>query len=415
MPLPSRRVVITGLGVVSPLGCDLELFWKRNVAGHSGIRRVQQFDVSAFPSQIAGEVVEFDVNAFLSPKEQRRMDPYAHFAMGAAKLAMKDSGLDMSREDPCRVGVIAGSGIGGLQTMEIQYRTLLERGPKRCSPFMIPQMISNMISGNIAIEYGMKGPNYGVVSACATAAHALGDALRAIQRNEADIMVTGGSDASICALGFAGFCALRALSTRNDEPQRASRPFDRDRDGFVMGEGAAILVLEEFEHARRRGARIYAELAGFGATCDAFHETAPAEDGEGAARAMSLAMKDAGLTPDDVDYINAHGTSTELNDRCETRAIKTALGLDRARKVMISSTKSMTGHLLGAAGGIEAAVCALAIHRGVVPPTINYENPDPECDLDYVPNTAREIRVRAALSNSLGFGGHNATVLLRAV
>jgi 3-oxoacyl-[acyl-carrier-protein] synthase II len=415
MASPARRVVITGMGVVSPLGCDLEVFWKRNVSGQSGIRRVQQFDASAFPSQIAGEVVEFDINAFLTPKEQRRMDPFAHFAMGAAKLAMKDSGLDMSREEPCRAGVIAGSGIGGLQTMEVQHRTLLERGPKRCSPFMIPQMISNMISGNIAIEYGMKGPNYGVVSACATAAHALGDALRAIQRDEADIMVSGGSDASICALGFAGFCALRALSTRNDEPQRASRPFDRDRDGFVMGEGAAILVLEELEHARRRGARIYAELAGFGATCDAFHETAPSEDGEGAARAMGMAMKDAGLTPADVDYVNAHGTSTELNDKCETRAIKTAFGPDHARRIMVSSTKSMTGHLLGAAGGIEAVVCALAIQRGVVPPTINYENPDPECDLDYVPNTARETRVRAAVSNSLGFGGHNATLLIKAV
>lgn len=415
MPSSSRKVVITGMGLVSPLGCDVELFWKRSISGYSGIRRVQQFDVSEYPSQIAGEVVEFDINAFLSPKEQRRMDPYSHFAVSAAKLAMKDSGLDMSKEDPCRAGVIAGSGIGGLQTMETQYRTLLERGPKRCSPFMIPQMISNMISGIVAIEYGMKGLNYGVVSACATAAHAIGDAMRAIQRGEVDIMVSGGSDASICALGFAGFCALRALSTRNDEPQRASRPFDRERDGFVMAEGAAILVLEELEHARKRGARIYAELAGYGATCDAFHETAPAEDGDGAARAMALAMTEAGLGPNEIDYINAHGTSTELNDKCETRAIKTALGPERAQSVMVSSTKSMTGHLLGAAGGIEAVVCALAIQRGVVPPTINYENPDPDCDLDYVPNTAREAKVRAALSNSLGFGGHNATLLLKAV
>lgn len=413
--MPARRVVITGMGVVSPLGCDLDVFWKRNVSGHSGVRRVQQFDVSAYPSQIAGEVVEFDVNAFVSPKEQRRMDPYARFAMGAAKLAMTDSGLDMAVEDPLRAGVIAGSGIGGLQTMEVQYRTLIERGPRRCSPFMIPQMISNMMSGNIAIEYGMKGPNYGVVSACATAAHAIGDAMRIIQRGETDIMVSGGSDASICALGFAGFCALRALSTRNDEPQRASRPFDRERDGFVMAEGAAMIVLEELEHARQRGARIYAELAGFGATCDAFHETAPSEDGEGAARAMTMAMKDAAINPADIDYINAHGTSTELNDRCETRAIKTALGEERARSIMVSSTKSMTGHLLGAAGGIEAAVCALAICNGVVPPTINYENHDPECDLDYVPNQAREAKVRAALSNSLGFGGHNASLLIKAI
>ncbi|MDO9542404.1 MAG: beta-ketoacyl-ACP synthase II [Kiritimatiellia bacterium] len=410
-----RRVVITGIGVVSPFGCDLARFWQKNITGESGIRRVSQFDVSSYPSQIAGEVVEFDVDSFLSKKEQRRTDLYCQYAMVAAKLALKDSALDFSKIDPYRAGVIVGSGIGGLQTLQTQYKLLLEKGPGRCSPFMIPEMICNIAAGLIAIDFQIKGPNYAVVSACATATHALGDAQRVIQRGDADIMVAGGSDASVCVLGFAGFCALRALSTRNNEPEKASRPFDAERDGFVMADGAGILILEEYESARKRGANIYCELSGYGATCDAFHMTAPAEDGSGAAKAMTLALEDSRENVGAVDYINAHGTSTKLNDTCETLAIKNALGDEQARKVMISSTKSMIGHLLGAAGAVEAAVCALAIKHGVIPPTINYTTPDPDCDLDYVPNTAREKKIRVAMSNSLGFGGHNATIAFRAI
>lgn len=410
-----RRVVITGLGVVSPFGCDLARFWQKNIAGASGIRRVSQFDASSYPSQIAGEVVDFNVDSFLSKKEQRRTDLYCQYAMAAAKLALKDSALDFSKIDPYRAGVIVGSGIGGLQTLQIQYKLLIEKGAGRCSPFMIPEMISNMAAGLIAIDFQIKGPNYAVVSACATGTHAIGDALRIIQRGDADIMVAGGADASVCELGFAGFCALRALSTRNDEPEKASRPFDAGRDGFIMADGAGILILEEYECARKRGANIYCELSGYGATCDAFHETAPAEDGSGAAKAMTLTLEDSHENADSVDYINAHGTSTKLNDKCETLAIKKALGDEKARKVMISSTKSMIGHLLGAAGAVEAAVCALSIKHGVVPPTINYTTPDPDCDLDYVPNTAREKKIRVALSNSLGFGGHNATIAFRAI
>ncbi len=413
--MSKRRVVITGIGLVTPLGCDVQRFWDRNVAGASGVRRAQQLDVSPFPSRIAGEVVEFNPDAFLSKKDQRRSDVYCHYAIASAKLAVADAGLEPAGVDPTRVGVIVASGIGGLQSLQVQHKILLEKGPERCSPFMIPQMICNMAAGLIAIEYQFKGPNYAVVSACASASHALGDALRLIQCGDADVILAGGSDASVCSLGFAGFCALRALSTRNDDPPRASRPFDRERDGFVIAEGAGILVLEDLDHARRRNAPVYCELAGYGATCDAFHETAPAEDGDGAARAMTLALRDAGAAADAVDYINAHGTSTLLNDRCETRAIKKALGADAARRAMISSTKSMTGHLLGAAGAVEAAVCALAIKHGVLPPTINYEHPDPECDLDYIPNTARQKRPRLVLSNSLGFGGHNATLAFRPV
>jgi 3-oxoacyl-[acyl-carrier-protein] synthase II len=410
-----RRVVITGIGVITPFGCDLQHFWQRNIAGESGIRRVSQFDISAYPSQIAGEVIDFNPDLFISKKVQRRTDVYCQYAIAAAKLALKDAALDFSKIDPYRAGVIIGSGIGGLQTLQTQYKLLIEKGPGRCSPFMIPELISNMASGLIAIDFQIKGPNYAVVSACATGTHSLGSALRTIQHGEADIMVAGGADASVCILGFAGFCALRALSTRNDEPQKASRPFDAERDGFVMAEGAGVLILEEYEAARKRGANIYCELSGYGATCDAFHETAPDEDGSGAAKAMTLALEDSGENTDAVDYINAHGTSTSLNDKCETLAIKKALGNEKAHKVMISSTKSMIGHLLGAAGAVEAAVCALAIKHGVVPPTINYTTPDPDCDLDYVPNKAREAKVRVALSNSLGFGGHNATLTFRAV
>ena len=409
-----RRVVITGIGVVSPVGCGLEKFWDSIRSGRGGIGPITSFDASAMSSQIAGEIRDFDVDAYIPKKEQRRMDCFSRYAAGASRMAIEDSGLDLSAEDLERIGVVIGSGIGGLQTLEAQHSALVDKGPGRCSPFMIPQMIPNIAGGLVAIEYGLKGPNYAVVSACASGAHSIGDAMRLIQHGDTDVMVSGGAEASVCPLGVAGFCAMRALSTRNDDPEHASRPFDRDRDGFVIADGAGIVILEELEHARKRGARIYAELAGFGMTCDAFHMTAPADDGNGAARAMRLAMQDAGVTPDDVDYVNAHGTSTELNDKIETRAIKQALGESRARQIMVSSTKSMTGHLLGAAGGVESAVCAMALCEGIVPPTINHENPDPECDLDYVPNTAREVKIRVCLNNSLGFGGHNACLCLKA-
>jgi 3-oxoacyl-[acyl-carrier-protein] synthase II len=408
-----RRAVITGLGVVSPLGSDLNVFWNRLMSGQSGIRRITKFDVTNYASQIAGEVVEFDADAFIDKKERRRMDNFSQFAVGAAKMAVKDAGLDPASMPGERAGVIVSSGIGGLLTLQQQHSVLLEKGPDRCSPFMIPHMIGNMASGFIAIQFGFKGPNYSVVSACASAAHSIGDAQRIIQRDEADVMLAGGAEATICELGVGGFAAMRALSTRNGEPQKASRPFDKNRDGFVMAEGSAVVVLEELEHARKRGARIYAEMAGFGMTCDAFHMTAPDEDGRGATRAMQMAVKDAGLNLEDIGYINAHGTSTPLNDKVESLAIKKAFGPELSRRVMVSSSKSMTGHLLGAAGGIETAVCALVIHHGAIPPTINYETPDPDCDLDYVPNTAREARVNACLNNSFGFGGHNACLALK--
>ncbi len=410
-----RRVVVTGIGLVSPLGCDVEIFWQRVLSGQSGVRHVQQFDVSAYPSQIAGEVVEFDIGAYMTSKAQRRSDPYCHYALAAAKIAVENSGLDVNRINAYRAGVIVGSGIGGLQTFQTQHSILKEKGPSRCSPFMIPQMISNMASGIIAIEYQFRGPNYSVVSACATASHAIGDSMRIIQRGDADVMVAGGSDASVCEIGFAGFCALRALSKRNNEPEKASRPFDAERDGFVMAEGAGIIILEEFDHARKRGAPIFCELSGFGMTCDAYHETAPLETGDGASKAMQFAMADARVTSEDVDYINAHGTSTKLNDNSETKAIKKAFGKEQAYRVMISSTKSVMGHLLGAAGAVESAVCALAIRDGIIPPTINYETPDPECDLDYVPNTAREKKIHVAMNNALGFGGHNATLIFKSI
>lgn len=408
-----RRTVVTGIGLVSPLGSDLDAFWERIAGGKSGIRRIDKIDPTPFTSQIGGQVIEFDVNDYLERKEQRRVDPFCQFAIGAADLAIKDAGLDLNVLDLERIGVLVGSGIGGLQTLQTQAAIVRDRGPDRCSPFTIPQMISNMASGLIAIRFHLKGPNYSVSSACATANHAFGGAVRIIERNEADLMVAGGAEATLCELGFAGFCALRALSTRNDDPQGASRPFDAERNGFVMSEGGGVLILEELEHARKRGAHIYAELAGWGMTSDANHITAPLEDGSGAARAMELALADAKLTPADIDYINAHGTSTQLNDKTETLAIKTAFGEERARQIMISSSKSMTGHLLGAAGGIEAAVCLLAMQHGVAPPTINQETADPDCDLDYVPNTARETKIRACISNSLGFGGHNACILFK--
>lgn len=413
--MSQRRVVVTGLGVVSPLGSAIEPFWTRLLNGESGIRRIQSFNVDDYDSRIAGEVTDFDANAFVSKREQRRMDPFTLFGIAAAKMAVTDSGLDFSAEDPDRVGVVIGSGIGGLHILTQQVRVLEERGPSRFSPFMIPQMIVDIVSGYVAIEYGLRGPNFCITSACATATHCLGESLRIIQSGDADMMVSGGAESSICELGMGGFAAMRALSTRNDDPQGASRPFDADRDGFVIAEGAGVLILEEYEHARQRGAPIYCELAGYGRTCDAHHITAPREDGSGGAKAMTLAVKDAGLTPGDIDYLNAHGTSTPLNDKGETLATKTALGEEQARKMVISSTKSMTGHTLGAAGALESIVCALTLRDQRVHPTINYTTPDPACDLDYVPNEAREQPVRACLNNSLGFGGHNATLCFKKV
>lgn len=412
LSMSERRVVITGLGVVSPLGCDLETFWKSLLNGVSGIGPVTRFDASAFDCRIGGEAKDFQPELFMPAKDLRRTDRFTQFAVVAAKKAMADAGLEMDKEDPNRVGVLIGSGIGGMETIEQQVGVLLQKGPDRVSPFMIPMLIVNMGSGYLSMLIGAKGPNLAVVSACATATHAIGEAARAIIHNDADVMIAGGSEAAITPIGYAGFCAMRALSTRNDQPQKASRPFDRDRDGFVMGEGAGVCILESLEHARRRHARIYCEVAGYGITGDAYHMSAPAPAGEGAARAMSMALRHAKLSPEDVNYINAHGTSTPLGDKCETQAIKAVFGA-HAHKLAVSSTKSMTGHLLGAAGGVETAVCALAIRDQVVPPTINYETPDPECDLDYVPNTARPIRVSVCVNNSLGFGGHNASLVVR--
>jgi 3-oxoacyl-[acyl-carrier-protein] synthase II len=404
------------MGIVSPVGSDLDSAWAALVAGKSGAGPITNFDASAFSTTIAAEVSGFDIDAYIPKKDQRRMDGFTVYGMAAARQAMEDSGLDMSVEDPRRVGAVVGSGIGGLQILQDQWTVFMERGPSRFSPFMIPQMITNMAAGLIAIEYGLNGPNFCVTSACASAAHSIGESLRIIQYGEADVMFTGGTEAPVCELGVGGFCALRALSSSwNDEPTRASRPFDAQRDGFLCAEGAGILILEEYEHALKRGARIYGEVAGYGRTCDANHITAPLEGGGSAADAMSLAMADAGVNPSEVDYINAHGTSTQLNDKAETAAIKTSLGEADARRVMISSTKSMTGHLLGAAAAVESIVCAKAMTEGVLPPTINYENPDPNCDLDYVPNTAREAKPKVCLNNSLGFGGHNASLCLKAV
>lgn len=406
----SNRVVVTGLGIISPVGIGIESFWSNLLDGKSGIGPVTKFDVSEMSTKIAGEVKDFNASDYIDKKEAKRMDLYTQYAVSAARMAVEDSSLDLEKTDLDRMAVILGSGIGGLYTMEEQCRVLVDKGPKRISPFLVPMMIVNMAAGQISITLGAKGPNYTVVSACASGTNAVGDAFNLIQRGSADIVVTGGTEASITPLGFAGFCSMKAMSTRNDEPTKASRPFDRDRDGFVMGEGSVILILESLEHAQKRGAKIYAEVLGYGASADAHHITAPAPEGEGAARAMSIAIRDAGLRPEDIDYINAHGTSTDLNDKYETLAIKQVFG-EHAKSVLVSSTKSMTGHLLGAAGALELAVLALAIRDNKVPPTINYENPDPECDLDYVPNVYRDKEVNFALSNSLGFGGHNATVV----
>ena len=413
--MAERRVVITGMGVVTPVGNDLETFWSNLKNGVSGIRTIDAFDTSGYDCRIGGQVRDFDPKSvFKNPKDVRRTDRFSQLAMAAAKMALKDSGIDvvnLKRRD--RFGVLVSSGIGGLKTLQDQLTILLTKGPSRTSPFTIPMLLSNMASGLIAMEFDLHGPNMCIVTACATSNNAIGESWRIIKFGDADLFLAGGSEASIVEIGLAGFSAMRALSTRNDEPERASRPFDRDRDGFVVSEGAGIMVVEELEHAKARGAKIYCELTGYGLSADAYHMTAPPPDGEGAARAMQLALEHARLSSDQVDYINAHATSTDIGDICETRAIKQVFG-DHAYKVAISSTKSMTGHLLGGAGGVEMAACVLAIRDSVVPPTINLENPGEECDLDYTPNVAREKKVRVALNNSFGFGGHNATLVATA-
>ena len=407
-----RRVVITGLGVVSPVGSDLETFWKNLTAGKSGISRITKFDPTDYPVQIAAEVKDFEPTKYFDKKEVRRLDPFIQFAVGAADQAVKMAGLEESELDKERVGVIIGSGIGGLTTIEQQLKILWEKGPRRVSPYCVPMEIINMASGIVSIRYGYKGPNVSVVTACATGTHAIGEAFRTIQYGDADVVVAGGAESCITPLSVAGFAAARALSTRNDEPEKASRPFEKNRDGFVMGEGAGIVVLEELEHAKRRGAKILAEVVGYGTSGDAYHMTAPAPGGEGAARAIRNALRDAGIEPTEIDYINAHGTSTKFNDLFETMAIKSVFG-DYAYKVKISSIKSMIGHLLGAAGGVETVASVMTINTGVIPPTINYEEPDPECDLDYTPNEAVEKEVRYVLKNSFGFGGTNACLVLK--
>jgi 3-oxoacyl-[acyl-carrier-protein] synthase II len=412
--LSKRRVAITGLGVVSPVGIGVEQAWANILAGKSGITRITRFDASRFASQIAGEVKDFDVARYLNPKEARRFDLFVHYGTAAAIEAIKDSGITVTPANADRIGVNIGSGIGGLPMIEDTMRTLIESGPRRISPFFIPGAIINMVSGNLSIMYGLKGPNLAMVTACTTANHCIGESARLIQYGDADVMIAGGSESTICASGIGGFAAMRALSTRNDDPVAASRPWDKDRDGFVLGEGAGILVLEEMEQARKRGAKIYGELAGYGMSADANHMTAPCADGDGARRCMANALKDGHISPDEIDYINAHGTSTPLGDVAETIAVKRCFG-DHARRLAVSSTKSMTGHLLGAAGGVEAVFTALAMRDQVAPPTVNLHDPDPECDLDYVPNVARKMRIRVALSNSFGFGGTNGTIALRAV
>ena len=409
-----RRVVVTGLGTVCPVGNSVKEAWTNIQAGKSGITRITRFDASPFASQIAGEVKNFDVGQVLSPKEARRVDVFIHYGIAAAVEAIRDAGLEAHPKNAERIGLNIGSGIGGLTIIEETHRAMIEGGARKISPFFIPSAIINMISGNISIMYGFKGPCLAMVTACTTANHCLGDSARLIEYGDADIMVAGGSEAAICSLGIGGFSAARALSTRNDDPATASRPWDKDRDGFVLGEGAGILVLEELEHARSRGAQIYCELAGYGVSADAHHITAPCEDGEGAARGMLNAMRNAGINPDQVDYINAHGTSTPLGDMAETIAVKRCFG-GHAKRLAISSTKSATGHLLGAAGGVEAIFSVLAIRDQVAPPTINLFNQDPQCDLDYVPNAARSMKIRVAMSNSFGFGGTNGTLIFRAV
>lgn len=408
-----RRVVITGLGALAPNGNSAREMWDALCKGQSGITRVSSFDITPFSSQVGGEIKGYDPREWINPKEARRMDRFVQFAVTVSKMAVDDAGLDIDKEDPWKVGVMVGSGIGGIKTIEEQHTLMVQKGPGRISPFFIPMLIVNMAPGMIAMQLKAKGPNCSVVSACATASHSIGEAWHMIKFGSADVMIAGGAEAAVTPLGYAGFCALKALSTaRNDQPQKASRPFDRERDGFIMAEGAGVVILEELEHALKRGANIYAELVGYGATADAHHMTAPAPGGEGAAACMKMALGSASLTPDKVEYINAHGTSTALNDKFETMAIKEVFG-ERSRTLPVSSIKSMVGHLLGAAGAVELISAILTLKEGIIPPTINYEYPDPECDLDYVPNTAREVDVTVALSNSFGFGGHNATLAVQ--
>lgn len=407
-----RRVVVTGIGLVSPLGCGIESNWEGLMEGRSGIGPITRFDTTGYATQIAGEVKDYHPEEFISKKELRKMDPFLQLGLGAARLGFEDARLTIDAGVADRAGVIMGCGLGGLHTIEEYHRVLLEAGPKKMSPFFIPMLIGNMASGLISIYHGCKGPNLSIQTACAAGTHAVGQAFHFIRSGLADIMATGGVESTVTPLAVSGFNAMRALSTRNDEPQKASRPFDRDRDGFVLGEGGAILILEEAERALERGARIYAELIGFGMSGDAFHMAAPAPDGEGAVRCMRNALEDASVRPEAVDYINAHGTSTDLNDKFETQAIKTVFG-EHARKLAVSSTKSMTGHLLGAAGGLEAAYTVLTLDRQCIPPTINYENPDPDCDLDYVPNKPRTAKIRVAVSNSFGFGGTNGSLVFQ--
>jgi 3-oxoacyl-[acyl-carrier-protein] synthase II len=410
--LEKRRVVVTGMGAVTPLGIGVDETWSAMLEGKSGVGLITQFDAAAFATKIAGEVKGFDPALYIEAKEIKKMDRFIHLAIAASRMAMEQSGLQVTEANAERVGVMVGSGMGGLIAIEKYHAITLEKGPRKITPFFIPMLIVNLASGHISIIFGAKGPNSAVVTACATGTHNIGDAFKIIQRGDADAMIAGGTEACVTPMGIGGFNAMKALSTRNDEPQRASRPFDLDRDGFIMGEGAGLMVLEELEHAKARGANILAELAGYGLSGDAYHLTAPAPNGEGAARCIKMAMKDASMSPEDISYVNAHGTSTKFNDEFETMAIKSSLG-DRAYKVPVSSTKSMTGHLLGAAGGVEAIVAVKTIMEGKIPPTINYETPDPLCDLDYVPNTARDMEVKAALSNSFGFGGTNGCLIFK--
>lgn len=410
--MKDTRVVITGLGAVTPLGNDVQSFWSGLIEGRSGVDLISRFDTTEHDTKFAAELKGFDPLTFIDKKDARKMDMFTQFGVAAAKMALEDSGLDLGKEDLNRIGVIAGSGIGGMWSFEEQHKKLLERGPSRVSPFFIPMMIIDIVAGYISIIFGLKGPNYSTVSACTTASHAIGDAFALIQRGDADVMVTGGSEAAICPIGMAGFNSMKALSTRNDDFKTASRPFDKDRDGFVMGEGAGIVVLEEMEHATKRGARIYGELVGMGYTADAYHLTAPVPGGEGAARAMEVAVRDAGLEKEAIGYINAHGTSTPYNDKNESAAIKTVFG-DHAHVMAVSSTKSMTGHLLGASGAIEFIATTLAVRESIIPPTINYQTPDPDCDLNYVPNQAVKRNIEAAISNTFGFGGHNVSLVVK--
>ena len=409
-----RRVVVTGLGAVTPAGNDVAETWSNILAGRSGIGVIDVFDVSAFSSRIGGAIRGLDLARYLSPRDARRMDPFIHYGLVASIQALEDAGLEVTEENADRIGACIGSGIGGLPGIEKGFEAVLEGGPRKVSPFFVPSNIINMVAGNLSIRYGIKGPTYGIVTACSTGAHCIGDAARMIERGDADCMVAGGSEMATSPTGLAGFASARALSTRNDDPEGASRPWDEGRDGFVLADGAGVVVLEGLEHARARGARIYAEVAGFGMSSDAYHITLPPDDGEGARRCMKLALDDAGVRPEEVDYVNAHGTSTPAGDVIETRAVKAVFG-DHAKKLAISSTKSMIGHTLGAAGGIEAIFCILAIRDGAAPPTINLENPSPDCDLDYVPNTAREMKIDVALTNSFGFGGTNGSLVLKSL